>query len=59
LIFCHIKLFLLSKTYVDTEMINKEHINDIMEICNSSQKQKLQILVSEKSFFIPKKEKKL
>ena len=44
-------LSLLSNTYVDIERINKDHINDVMEICNSSQKEEFRILIRENSFF--------
>jgi hypothetical protein len=44
-------LSLLSNTYVDIERINKDHINDVMEMCNSSQKEEFRILIRKNSFF--------
>lgn len=48
-------LSLISNTYTDIERINKDHINDIMKICNSSQKEEFRILIGENSFFIQRK----
>jgi len=46
---------LLSNSYMHVESVNKNHINDIMELCNSSQKEEFIILIKEKSLFFGRK----
>jgi len=46
---------LLSNSYMHIENVNKNHINDIMELCNSSQKDEFIILIKEKSLFAGRK----
>ena len=46
---------LLSNSYMHIESLNKNHVNDIMELCNSSQKKEFIILIKEKSLFFGRK----
>ena len=48
-------LSLLSISYSNLESINKNHINDIMEICNSSQKEDFRIIIKENILFNERK----
>jgi regulatory protein YycI of two-component signal transduction system YycFG len=48
-------LSLLSNSYSNLENINKNHINEIMEICNSSQKEDFRIIVKENTLFNERK----
>ena len=48
-------LSLLSNSYSNLENINKNHINDIMEICNSSQKEDFRIVIKENALFNERK----
>jgi hypothetical protein len=48
-------LSLLSNSYSNVENINKNHINDIMEICNSSQKEDFRIIIKENILFNERK----
>jgi len=48
-------LSLLSNSYSNLENINKNHINDIMEICNSSQKEDFRIIIKENILFNERK----
>ena len=48
-------LSLLSNSYSNLENINKNHINDIMEICNSSQKEDFRIVIKENVLFNARK----
>ena len=48
-------LSLLSNSYSDLENINKNHINEIMEICNSSQKEDFRIVIKENVLFNARK----
>ena len=48
-------LSLLSNSYSNLENINKNHINEIMEICNSSQKEDFRIVIKENSLFNARK----
>ena len=43
----------LSSSYLELEKINKQHINDIMEICTDSQKKEFKALIKKQSFFAP------
>ena len=43
----------LSSSYLELEKINKQHINDIMEICTDSQKKEFKALIKKQSFFSP------
>ena len=51
-------LSLLSSSYIYIESINKNHINDIMKICNLSQKEDFRILIKENTLFNRAGEKK-
>ena len=51
-------LSLLSSSYIYVESINKNHINDIMKICNLSQKEGFRILIKENILFKRAGEKK-
>ena len=48
-------LSLLSNSYSNLENINKNHINEIMEICNSSQKEDFRIVIKENVLFNARK----
>ena len=48
-------LSLLSNSYSNLENINKNHINEIMEICNSSQKEDFRIIIKENTLFNERK----
>ena len=48
-------LSLLSNSYSNLENINKNHINEIMEICNSSQKEDFRIVIKENALFNERK----
>ena len=48
-------LSLLSNSYSNLENINKNHINEIMEICNSSQKEDFRIVIKENTLFNERK----
>jgi len=48
-------LSLLSNSYSNLENINKNHINEIMEICNSSQKEDFRIVIKENTLFDERK----
>jgi len=48
-------LSLLSISYSNLESINKNHINDIMEICTASQKEDFRILIKENTLFNERK----
>jgi len=48
-------LSLLSNSYSDLENINKNHINEIMEICNSSQKEIFRIIIKDNILFNERK----
>ena len=48
-------LSLLSNSYNNLENINKNHINEIMEICNSSQKEDFRIVIKENALFNERK----
>ena len=48
-------LSLLSNSYSNLENINKNHINEIMEICNSSQKENFRIIIKENTLFNERK----
>ena len=48
-------LSLLSNSYSNLENINKNHINKIMEICNSSQKEDFRIVIKENALFNERK----
>ena len=48
-------LSLLSNSYSNVENINKSHINEIMEICNSSQKEDFRIVIKENALFNERK----
>tara|TARA_B110000261_G_scaffold78099_1_gene90012 strand:+ start:967 stop:1380 length:414 start_codon:yes stop_codon:yes gene_type:complete len=48
-------LSLLSNSYSNLENINKNHINDIMEICNFSQKEDFRIVIKENALFNERK----
>ena len=48
-------LSLLSNSYSNLENINKNHINEIMEICNSSQKEDFRIVIKENALFNQRK----
>ena len=48
-------LFLLSNSYSNIERINKNHINDIMEICTASQKEYFRVLIKENTLFNERK----
>ena len=48
-------LSLLSISYSNLESINKNHINDIMEICTASQKEDFRILINENTLFNERK----
>ena len=48
-------LSILSNSYSNLENINKNHINDIMEICNSSQKEDFRIVIKENALFNQRK----
>ncbi len=41
----------LSSSYLELEKINKQHINDIMEICTDSQKKEFKAFINEQSLF--------
>ena len=44
-------LSLLSSSYRNIESVNKNHINDIFEICNSAQKEEFRIVIKENMLF--------
>ena len=48
-------LSLLSISYSNLESTNKNHINDIMEICTASQKEDFRILIKENTLFNERK----
>ena len=48
-------LSLLSNSYSNLENINKNHINEIMEICNASQKENFRIIIKENTLFNERK----
>ena len=48
-------LSLLSNSFSNLENINKNHINEIMEICNSSQKEDFRIVIKENALFNERK----
>ena len=48
-------LSLLSNSYSNLESVNKNHINEIMEICNSSQKENFRIIIKENTLFNERK----
>ena len=48
-------LSLLSNSYSNLENINKNHINEIMEICNSSQKEIFRIIIKDNILFNERK----
>ena len=48
-------LSLLSNSYSNLDNINKNHINEIMEICNSSQKEDFRIVIKENVLFNARK----
>ena len=48
-------LSLLSNSYSNLENINKNHINEIMEICTASQKEIFRIIIKENTLFNERK----
>ena len=48
-------LSLLSNSYSNLENINKNHINEIMEICTASQKENFRIIIKENTLFNERK----
>ena len=44
-------LSLMSSSYSNIESVNKNHINDIFEICNSAQKENFRIIIKENTLF--------
>ena len=48
----------LSNSYIELERINKEHINDIIEICTDSQIKEFKVFIQEQNLFSPKRHPK-
>ena len=48
-------LSLMSSSYSNIESVNKNHINDIFEICNSAQKENFRIIIKENTLFNERK----
>ena len=48
----------LSSSYLELEKINKQHINDIMEICTDSQKKEFRAFINEQNLFSPNRHQK-
>ena len=48
----------LSSSYLELEKINKQHINDILEICTDSQKKEFKAFINEQNLFSPNRHPK-
>ena len=48
----------LTNSYIELETINKEHIDDLIEICTDSQRMEFKSFIKEQNLFSPNMNKK-
>lgn len=48
----------LTNSYIELETINKEHIDDLIEICTDSQRMEFKAFIKEQNLFTPNMNKK-